>query len=94
MNEEPRSQFYRKECEPFTGTPVVGMPATYHIMCDSYPCSVVGVNNDKEIVVIKHGKEVTYTKRKNGEWVQKGSPIHSPGYLRLGYAKNYQSPDF
>jgi len=94
MNEEPRSQFYRNEYEPYTGTPIVGMPATYNIMCDSYPCSVVAVINEKTIVVIKHGKEVTYTKRKNGKWIVKGLPIHGPGSLVLGYAKNYQSPDF
>jgi len=59
-------------------------------MCDCYPCSVVAVINENEVVVIKHGEEVTYTKRKNGKWIEKGSKINDWGYLSLGYAENYQ----
>ena len=78
---------------PFTGTPIVGMPATYHIMCDCHQAFVVEVINPKTVVIEIYRKRKTYTLRKNGFWIRKGSSLNSYGFVTFGYAEDYQSPE-
>ncbi len=81
-------------------TPEVGMGATILMHTDSYAATIVAVNSPKSINIqrdkatrIDNNGMRTFTKRKNGRWVEKGSGTMWNG-TKLGIGKRKEYYDY
>jgi len=80
--------------------PQVGDPATYCIGSDRYAMRVYAVATKNKVAVqdlnngVPMGVPVTYTRRKNGRFVQEGHTMRGSGSLTIGIAEDYRDPSF
>lgn len=86
--------------------PVAGMPATYHVGSDDYPCTVVErVSPTRAIIgfddvrrgvffVPDQGERIVVSRRRDGTWRPMGDSRGSRTRVTFGERRHYMDPHF
>lgn len=95
-DEDQYARYRRLRAEAEATGPREGMPVTYAIGGDRYPGTVVIVNATQTRITVRldHGTVMEFSKRGNGQWVQKGLRPHQSGEIWLDVAEERRDPAF